>query len=123
MSIINKYHPYNVKINDWSNIEDQFNTWFGQHYQSNMAELVRHIINTKLSERLFGASSWDKLIISIYNPIEWNRESLHVNFDTEKDEWHFVYYATPFLQPEFVRTYPFEKGIEKFDQFIKMINW
>jgi len=25
--------------------------------------------------------------------------------------------------PEFVRTYPADKGIEKFDKFIRMINW
>lgn len=29
----------------------------------------------------------------------------------------------PFQTPEFVRVYDAEKGIEKFDNFIKMIQW
>lgn len=123
MSLINKYSPKICKVRSWDDIEITFNTWFGEQHKDNIANLVRHIKTSGLANKLFGLTSMNKLVIGIYDPIEWDRETLHITFDTDKDEWHFVYYAVPFQSPEFIRTYPANKGIEKFDNFIKMINW
>ena len=88
-----------------------------------MVELVRHIKSAPYSNRIFGITSLDKLILSIYNPIEMFKESLHISFDTHKMKWDFKYHSIPFKKPEFERVYPEEKGIEKLDSFIDMIRW
>ena len=64
----------------------------------------------------------DKLVVSIYDPIDYRKEALHITLSLWV-KWHFEYIAMPFQKPEFVRTYDEEKGIEKFDNFIKMIKW
>ena len=46
-----------------------------------LLELVRHIKSSDLSKRLFAYTSLDKLVISIYDTIEPNREALHISFD------------------------------------------
>ena len=123
MTLITTYRPLNCKVRPWLEIEDSYNRFYGEQYKSNMGELVRHIIQSGLSNRLYGLTSMWKLIIGIYDPIEWHRETLHVTYEIEKDNWHFVYYSIPFREPGFVRTYPLESGIMKFDQFIKMVRW
>ena len=65
----------------------------------------------------------DKLVVGIYDQMDTFKEALHITFDVYNNKWDFKYYAVPFKEPEFVRTYSAEKGIEKFDNFIKMINW
>lgn len=123
MTLLNKYRPKLCKIRSWNEIEQDFNECFGEQYRTTIAELVRHINTSGLADRLFGVMSMDKLVIGIYDPVEWDRETLHVTFDTRKKEWHFVYHAMPFRPPEFVRTYPVEKGIGKFDNFVQIIGW
>lgn len=89
----------------------------------NLLELVRDIKNSDLSKRLFAYTSMDKLVIIIYDRIDPCVEALHISFDLESNKWHFEYYAHPFKDPEFVRSYPAEKGMEKFDKFVKMVKW
>jgi hypothetical protein len=96
-------------------------SWGGEHIR--LLELTRHIKTSKLADRLYGSTSMDKLVISIYNPLDYQKESLHIQFDLGSKKWHFEYHAIPYQKPEFVRTYKEEIGIEKFDNFIKMINW
>ncbi len=104
-------------------MEEHFCKCFGEQYKDNIAELVRHIRRLGLDQRLFGYSSMGKLVVSIYEPIEWNREALHITFNFATQKWYFAYYALPFREPEFERGYPAEQGIEKFDSFIEMIKW
>jgi hypothetical protein len=68
-------------------------------------------------------TSLDKLVISIYETIDPREEALHVSFDLRLNKWHFEYFAKPFIDSEFVRNYPAEEGVEKFDNFLKMIRW
>jgi hypothetical protein len=86
-------------------------------------ELIRHIKNSKFSERVFATTRLDDLLISVYEDIELQKETLHISFDRNKSEWHFDYYAVPFKAPEFSRIYSEDKGIEKLDSFIEMIGW
>jgi hypothetical protein len=116
------YQPWNAKAKTWDNIESGYvEYWEGKH--TRLLELVQDIKNTDLSNRLFGSTSMDKLVVSIYDPIDYRKEALHITFDLWNRKWHFEYIAMPFQEPEFVRTYDEEKGIEKFDNFIKMIKW
>ena len=117
-----KYESSLTEVQTWDYIENRFSTdWCG--IQVNMLKLVRHIIVSGLSKRLYGSTSLDKLIISIYNPIEYDRESIHISFDVLTRKWHFEYFSIPFQKSEFVRTCSEEKGIEKFQSFIEMIGW
>lgn len=121
---ISKYKPQTAKALSWQEIEQKYADLTGIHPEFNpMLLLVKHIASTTLSTRLFAYTSMHKLIISIYNPIEWNREALHVEFDTLVKKWYFWYYSKPKEPIEFERTYSSEKGIEKFDAFIRQINW
>ena len=123
MKSITKYHPQFAKARPWAELEEHFCKWFGEQYKDNIAELVKYIRRSGLDKRLFGYSSMDKLVVSIYEPIEWNREALHIAFNSTTQKWHFAYYAFPFREPEFERDYPLESGLEKFDNFIEMIKW
>jgi hypothetical protein len=110
-------------VMSWDEIEEHFTKWFQGQYQDNIAILVKHIKMSGLSQRLFGYTSMDKLVVGIYNPMEWNREALHIEFDVEGQKWWFKYYPKPNEPVEFERQCSADKGIEKFDNFIKMINW
>ncbi len=65
----------------------------------------------------------DKLIVGNIEPLEPLRETLHIDFIKQEQKWQFKYYTQPLRSVEFERYYAAEKGIEKFDNFIKMINW
>lgn len=122
MTTRQKYKPWSAKAQSWDYIENRYLIDFG-HCHFKLIELVRHIKDSKLSDRLFGSTSMDKLVVSIYEELDYRKETLHITFNLDKNEWHFEYFAMPFQEPEFVRTYSADKGIEKFDNFIKMINW
>lgn len=122
MQIVRKYHPWSAKAQSWDYIENRFLTDFGGVYVR-MVELVRHIKNSDLSKRLFGSTSMNKLVVSNDDPIDYRKDSIHITIDLNKNVWHFEYCAIPFKEPEFVRTYSADKGIEKFDNFVKMIRW
>ncbi|MDP5082556.1 MAG: hypothetical protein NWP87_07875 [Winogradskyella sp.] len=122
MNTKRKYHPWNAKAQTWDYIENRYTEdWNGK--QERLLELVRHIKNSNFKDRLFGSTSMDKLVVSIYDPIDYRKEALHITFDLWSRKWRFEYIAMPFQEPEFIRTYDEEKGIEKFDNFIKMIKW
>lgn len=116
-----KYQPCNTKSQNWEYIEDRFKSDWPNHKQ--MIELVQHIRNTNLKDKLFGSTSMDKLVISIYDQIDYRKEALHITFDLHSNKWNFKYIAMPFQKPEFVKTYDEQVGIEKFDKFIEMIKW
>jgi hypothetical protein len=110
------------KAQTWEYIENRFITDFGdRHFK--MIELIQHIINSGVATRLFAYSSMDKLVISTCATIDPRKDALHISFDLVADKWHFAYYAKPYIDSEFERTYSSEKGIEKFDSFLDMIRW
>jgi len=88
-----------------------------------MLDLVMHIQKTGLSNRLFASMSMQKLVIGIYEELEWNNETLHVEFSNQERKWLFTYYSGSSKSINYNRVYNEEQGIEKFDQFISNINW
>jgi hypothetical protein len=121
MASLQKNNSWTAKAQTWDSIENRYTDRGDKH--TRLVELIRHIKDSGLSQRLFGFTSMDKLVVSIYDPLNYTKESLHITFDSVNRKWHFEYYAQPFADPEFVRIYDEEKGIEKFDNFIKMIKW
>lgn len=119
-----KQKPQTAKARPWNAIEGHYMDLNKQGWgHDRFLELVRHIKATGLVDRLYAYTSMDKLVVSIYNPIEWNREALHIEFDRHNQRWDFKYTSRPNEKPEFERQYSAELGIEKFDKFISMIKW
>jgi hypothetical protein len=77
----------------------------------------------QLQNKLYACTSLDKLIISIYNPIEIWRETLHIEYDKGKELWNFKYYTVPYHKPEHERNYAGEILIEKFKKYIDTLKW
>ena len=117
-----KYQPAYTRAQAWEYIENRFQKDWGEAHMP-MCNLIRHIRAGDLIHRLFAYSSIDKIVISIYESIDYQKEALHIYFDPHAKQWSFEYFALPFQAPEFKRNYPAELGIEKFDNFIKMIGW
>jgi len=121
---IPKYKPQTSKVKPWAAIEDFYVDLIANYgWEQYLLDLVRHIRSTRLSDRLYACTSLDRLIVSIYDPIEFNKEVLIIAYNRSKQKWHFTYRAQPFAPIEFEREYEPSKGIEKFDNFIKMIRW
>ena len=111
-------------MTSWAAIEQHYIDLNNHGWGHNrLLELVRHIKSSDLSKRLFAYTSLDKLIITIYETIEPKREALHIEFDRELQKWSFKYYSKPDKSIEFERQYKADMGIEKFESFIKIINW
>jgi len=106
----------------WDEIEKHFTDHFsGRHHK--MLDLIKHIKKTGASQRLYALTSMDKLVVSVYGKIDLTKEALHITYNLHTDKWHFEYYAKPFHDAELVRTYDSEIGIQKFDDFLKKVNW
>ncbi|MBC8109889.1 MAG: hypothetical protein H7Y04_02395 [Verrucomicrobia bacterium] len=113
--------PWYAKVLSWNEIEEKYLNLGKEFFP--FYELVKHIQQSDASKRLFAYTYMHKLVISIYEEIDPLLETLHIEYDWQNEKWFFSYYANPFKDPEFERTYPKEKGIEKFDSFLKKIRW
>jgi hypothetical protein len=119
-----KYKPHTVNAQSWQDIERNYVDLNNHGWQLDpLLQLVRHVIATRLSDRLFAFTSLDTLVVSIYDPIERDREALHIKFENQSQKWSFKYYPRPNDPVEFERTYIADEGMEKFDNFIKTIKW
>jgi hypothetical protein len=120
-----KYKPRTQKIKSWDDLDKYYVDLNNHNWgHDRLLGLVRHIKNSGLGSRLTGSITMlDKLIVSIYDPIEWDREALHIEFDRHNNNWIFKYYSRPNEKPEFERKYNADLGIEKFDNFVSMIKW
>src|SRR4051812_5363103 len=117
-----KHKPQIARSRPWDEIELHYvdlNKLGWGH--DRLLELVRHIKSTELKDRLFAYISMDKLVVSIYDPIEWDREALHIEFDRDNRRWDFKYISRPNEKPEFERQYNADLGLEKFDRFVSMV--
>ena len=120
-----KYKPSYNKSKGWETIERRYAELInlGLKYEP-MLELVRHIRNTDLKKRLFACTSMHTSIISIYEAIEPQRESIHIDFMLKTREWFFQYYsANNRKEVGFFRIYDETVGIQKLEQFVEGIRW
>ena len=124
MHILQKYRPQNAIIVPWNKIEEHYDDLISYGWRGEpILSLVKFIQTENLDKRLFAYTSMDMLIITIYNPAEWNREALHIEFNNYSRRWHFEYFPKPNEPTEMERYYPEELGITKFCQFIEMLRW
>lgn len=119
-----KYNPTHIKSRDWNEIRSWYSELIDEGLNLKpMLDLINHILEKELNKRLFASTSMHKLLISIYEEMESDREILKIEFDQINEKWSFDYYAKPFQDAEFSRRYNMEMGIEKFNQFIDFIKW
>ena len=122
MRAIPIYQFHTNKPRPWEEIENHYRiVWDGQLYK--MLELVQHIRSSGLAARLYACTSMHALIVTTNNPMDFHKDALHVNYDLNTNHFRFEYFSMPFQDAEFNRIYPSHLGIEKFDNFIKMIRW
>ncbi len=118
------HKPQTVIPLSWAEIVNHYTDLIAHGWKlSPMLLLVNHIIETNLDERLFAFVSLDRLFIGIHNPLDRDSEVLHISFNREEQIWLFEYRPKPFVPAEFVRQYSVEKGIEKFDNLVKLLKW
>jgi len=124
MKTLKKYKPQMIKIGPWEQIEAHYMSLISYGWKlESMVSLIRFIRNNGLDKRLFAYTSLDKLVVTIYDPAESNRETLNIQFDRNNKKWHFEYSPKPFEPVEMERYYPEEDGIKKFCQFIEWLKW
>ncbi|MBT9394677.1 hypothetical protein KLP40_16010 [Hymenobacter sp. NST-14] len=113
-----------TKAKSWETIESHYakGVSSGRKVEP-LLKVVQLISASSLSTRLHAFTSLDRLIVSIYPDIIPDSEALHITFDHYGQRWEFKYFAKPHQEPEFVRYYPAEAVVEKFEQFIRMIRW
>jgi hypothetical protein len=120
----NNYQPQLIKPHSWPDIEQHYIDLNNHGWQLDpLLQLVRHIMTSGLDGRLYAFTSHEILVIGIYNPMERDRETLHLKFDGQSQQWFFTYYPKPGEPVEWEKIYPADKGTEKFDSFISMIRW
>jgi len=118
------YNSVMAKTAPWQEIEDFYMGLISQGWKMYpMVSLIKFIRVSNLEKRLYAFTSLDKLIVTIYNPAERDREALHIEFIQYSGKWHFEYFPKPYESKEMERYYPEEEGIDKFCQFIEWLRW
>jgi hypothetical protein len=113
-----------VQSRPWDAIEAHFLDLIEHGFKhERFVELIRHVKSSGLSQRIYGVTSLDRLLIGATENIDFDKDNLHITFDREKEEWSFEYYSIPYRQPEYSRKFPAEDGCRRLDRFIKMIGW
>jgi len=118
------YTPQTARVVPWDKIEEYYADLVnhGLTLQS-MLSLVRFIRENGFDKRLYAFTSMHKLVISIYDPPEWNREALHIEFDMYSKKIHFRYYPKPFRMTEAENFYPEEDVIPRFSRYMSHLKW
>lgn len=122
------YKPLLTRPHSWQSILD----WYiklnslPDWDQQPMIKILGYIFASGLYERLHAVTSHQTLVLSIYNPMELNRETLRITYDESRQSWLFQYRALPEplkRMPEWVRECSKEQGIDKFKAFLKRMHW
>ena len=125
MSSVHKYQPSLVEAKSWVEIERFYADLISQGWPlDDIISMIQSIKDDdRLRNKLFACTSLDKLIISIYNPIDLWREAAHIQYNREKELWDFKYYTSQYREPEHQRSYTGELLIEKFRNYVKVLGW
>ncbi|MGF7040081.1 hypothetical protein [Mucilaginibacter lappiensis] len=90
--------------------------------QMPMLEFVLYLKENPIGERLFAFTDSLRLIISVHNPIEPFRDTLHLEFNQATDAFLFTYYKQLDRKP-FVAEYKAESIVDKFMALIQGVGW
>jgi hypothetical protein len=91
--------------------------------QMPMLEFVLYLKDDSITDRLFAFTDSLRLIISVHNPIEPFRDSLHLEFNSDTDAFLFIYYNKLLEVKPYVAEYKAEKLRDKFNGLIKTARW
>lgn len=86
-----------IQARSWTDIKEFYDDLIQRGWSMKpMLQLVQQIQESELSKRLFANTSLTTLIISIYNPIQIDKEALHIEYDSTTDAFHFIYQSQPY---------------------------
>jgi hypothetical protein len=102
MAFVSKYQPSLVETKSWNEIEQFYADLISNGLPlDNIIPMIQFIkADDRLPHKVFACTSLDKLIISVYNPIELWREAVHIQYNREKESRDFKYYPLPYQEPE-----------------------
>ncbi|MEZ2335499.1 hypothetical protein AB6735_07675 [Mucilaginibacter sp. RCC_168] len=119
-----KFHPSQTRAVLWNKIEERYADFVNHGFVLQpILSLVQFIRENGFNKRLHAFTSMHKLVISIYDPLEWDRETLHIELDIPSKKVHFVYCPKPFEPSEAVRSYPEEDIIPRFSRYMSHLKW
>lgn len=122
MNSTKKYIPTLTRAQSWEYLLNRYQSELEGQF-SFYVELVNHILDSEIQNRIYAVSSMNRIILSVYEQIDFHRDALHISLDPTSHKLSFTYFSKPNIDPEFVRSYDEKDGITKFDQFVKMLNW
>ena len=112
-----------VKARDWNEIISFYEDMTKRNSRfEKLLNLVNHINDNDLSKRLYAYTSVYYLIISIYNQIVINKETLTISPNGKDGLWNFKYNPQPYAKPEHERQYDGDL-IKHFTNYIQMLKW
>ena len=119
-----KHHPLIAKIVSWDEIEKRYAdlVLHGLHFH-NMIRLIQHVKNNGVNKRLFAYTSMHKLVVTIYDPAEVNREALHIELNPHTMRWCFEYRPKPYEPVEMTRYCDDDELITRFSRYVEMLKW
>ena len=125
MKPLQKYKPLIAKIIPWEQIENYYDNLISHGFElESMLSLVKFIRTNGFDKKLFGyIVQLEKLAITIYDPGEYYKETLYIEFNKSTQKWHFEYFPKPHEPSEAERYYDEDQGINKFCQFIEWLKW
>jgi len=94
----------------------------GFPYESMLA-LIRFIRKGNLDKKLFAYTSMHNLVVTIYNPAELGRETLHITLNVNNMRWRFEYRPKPFEPSEMIRYCDDDELIVTFYKYINRLKW
>lgn len=116
--------PWYAESKSWEEIENFYVQLINAGLEFGpMVDLIQHIRSTGISTRIFAFTSMHKLILGIYDKIDWRSEALHVEFNTNNQEFHFAYHPKPYVSTEFNQICAEDVGIRKFMKFLDLMKW
>jgi hypothetical protein len=124
MNALRKDRPWTAKIVPWEEIGKFYVDLVlkGLKLQS-MVNLIKHIQNSDLKNRLHAYTSVHKLVVTIYDPAETNREALHIELNPKTMRWHFEYFPKPYEPSEMIRYCDEDELINRFDKYVEWLKW
>lgn len=119
-----QYQSNTIKAYNWNDIYFFYKNLIDSYgfELTPLLELVEHIQQNEKHKRLFAYISLHKLIVGRSNPLNSQKESLHIDYDTKEQKWSFVYYPKGNASME-TTTCTRELGIHLFEEIIYNKGW
>jgi hypothetical protein len=114
------FWAYRIPPKPWSDVLE----WSKRmpDFSPSMFDLVEHIIDNGLGQRLFAYTSMHDLCLTNYPNISRHKDEVTIS-PVGDDSYTLNYFAAPMDPPEFVRQCRGTELVRTFDNFIALVRW